>query len=100
MFVTVEDIKRFLYIDFEADDLLLAELIEAAEDSISRHIGRRLNELVRCDGTLPGSLLQAIKIMVANMYASRESVAFGGNPIKIPYSFEYLLQPFKNYKRN
>ena len=49
MFVTVEDIKRFLYIDFEADDLLLAELIEAAEDTISRHIGRRLNELVKCD---------------------------------------------------
>lgn len=100
MFVTVEDIKRFLYIDFEADDLLLAELIEAAEDTISRHIGRRLNELVRCDGTLPGSLIQAIKIMVANMYASRESVAFGGNPVKIPYSFEYLLAPFRSFKKD
>ena len=99
MFVTVEDIKRFLYIDFEADDLLLAELIEAAEDTISRHIGRRLSELVRCDGTLPGSLIQAIKIMVANMYASRESVAFGGNPVKIPYSFEYLLAPFRSFKK-
>lgn len=100
MFVTVEDIKRFLYIDFEADDLLLAELIEAAEDTVSRHIGRRLSDLKQADGTLPGSLLQAIKIMVANMYASRESVAFGGNPVKIPYSFEYLLAPFRSLKRN
>lgn len=100
MFVTVEDIKRFLYIDFEADDLLLAELIEASEDTISRHIGRRLSECALSDGTLPGSLLQAIKIMVANMYASRESVAFGGNPVKIPYSFEYLLAPFRSIKKN
>ena len=100
MYVTVEDIKRFLYIDFEADDLLLAELIEASEDTISRHIGRRLSDCKLSDGSLPGSLIQAIKIMVANLYASRESVAFGGNPIKIPYSFEYLLQPFRKIKRD
>lgn len=37
--------------------------------------------------------------MVGNLYANRESVSFNAIPYKIPFSYEYLLQPYKNFKR-
>lgn len=98
MYITVEQIKQHLYIDFEADDAVLEEMINTAESIIEKYLNVNLAELVVND-ELPYPIKQAIKIMVGNLYANRESVAFNAIPYKIPFSYEYLLQPYKNYKR-
>ncbi len=99
MYVTVEEIKQHLYIDFEADDAVLAEMINAAEEILEKYLNTSYSNVLNKDGTFPFPLKQAIKILVGNLYANRESVAFNAVPYKIPYSMEYLIQPYKNYKR-
>lgn len=99
MYVTIEEIKQHLYIDFEADDILLADMIQAAEEIIEKYLNTTFDTLLNENGTLPFPIKQSIKIMVGNLYNNRESVSFNAYPSKIPYSFEYLLQPYKNYKR-
>ena len=99
MYVTIEEIKQHLYIDFEADDILLADKIQAAEEFIEKNLNTTFDTLLNDNGTLPFPIKQSIKIMVGNLYNNRESVSFNAYPSKIPYSYEYLLQPYKNYKR-
>lgn len=99
MIVTLEEIKQHLYIDFEADNDLLSSMIEAAESIIEKYLNTSFDSLTDDKGNIPTPIKQAIKIMVGNLYANRESVSFNAYPSKIPYSFEYLIQPFKNYSR-
>ena len=100
MYVTIYEIKQHLYIDFEADNAMLADMIQASEDIIQKYLNTTFEDIIDEYGSLPISLKQAIKIMVGNLYANRESVSFNAYPSKIPYSYEYLLQPYKSYKRN
>lgn len=97
-YITVEDVKRHLYIDFEADDKIIADYIDASQEVIEKYLNVKLCDLV-VNERLPYPVLQAIKIMTGNLYNNRESVAFNAVPYKIPFSFEYLIQPYKNYKR-
>lgn len=97
-YVTVEDIKKHLYIDFEADDYIIANSIDASQEIIEKYLNVKLCDLV-VDEQLPYPILQAIKIMVGNLYNNREGVSFNAVPYKVPFSFEYLLQPYKSYKR-
>lgn len=97
-YITVEDVKRHLYIDFEADDKIIADYIDAAQEIIEKYLNVKLCDLV-IDERLPFPILQAIKIMTANLYNNREGVSFNAVPYRVPFSFEYLLQPYKNYKR-
>lgn len=97
-YITVEDVKRHLYIDFEADDKIIADYIDASQEIIEKYLHVKLCDLM-VNEQLPYAIIQAIKIMSGNLYNNRESVAFNAVPYKIPFSFEYLLQPYKNYKR-
>ena len=99
MYVTIEEIKQHLYVQFEADDAMLADMIQASEDIIQKYLNTTFDTLLNENGTLPFPIKQSIKIMVGNLYNNRESVSFNAYPSKIPYSYEYLLQPYKNYKR-
>lgn len=97
-YITVEDVKRHLYIDFEADDKIIADYIDAAQSIIEKYLNVKLCDLM-VNEQLPFPILQAIKIMVGNLYNNREGVSFNAVPYRVPFSFEYLLQPYKNYKR-
>lgn len=97
-YITVEDVKRHLYIDFEADDYIIADSIDAAQEIIEKYLNVKLSDLM-VDEQLPYAIIQAIKIMVGNLYNNREGVSFNAVPYKVPFSFEYLLQPYKSYKR-
>lgn len=100
MYVTIEEIKQHLYIDFEADDAMLADMIQASEEIVEKYLNTTFDTLLNENGTLPFPIKQAIKIMVGNLYANRESVSFNAYPSKIPYSYEFLIQPYRNYKRD
>lgn len=97
MYVTVEDIRKFLNISFCEDDGLFLELEEAAEEILAGHLNvDSLEHYVNEAGDIPQALKTAIKTIVANIYQNRESIAYG-QPYRVPYTLEFIIQPYKNY---
>jgi uncharacterized phage protein (predicted DNA packaging) len=92
MYVTLEDIKRHLNVDFNDDDNLITSMIEAAEASIEKSIGAPLAELAP-DGTLPKDLIHAIRMMTSVFYEYREGFTYG-KIAQVPYTLSNLLAPY------
>ena len=100
MYVTVEDMRRYLNLNMCEDDLLLAELEESAEDILAGHLNvESLEEYEDDKNDIPQALKTAIKTIVANIYTNRESIAYG-QPYRVPYTLEFIIQPYKNYLKS
>ena len=97
MYITVDEAKKHLNIDdsFKDDDAYISALIQVAEDSVSQHLDIALEELV-VDGSLPSAISHSILLMVGNLYANREPVAYS-QVLKVPYTLDYLLGLYKHY---
>lgn len=98
--ITLEMAKQHLNLeaDYVEDDMYLQTLIEVAEQAVTVHVNEELEKLVDEEGNLPKPLLQAMLLMIGNLYQNREMVA----PMKItalPYNYEYLINLYKNYNR-
>jgi len=99
MYIPIEDMRKYLNLPFCDDDYLLGQFIESAEDVVTGHLNiESLSVYEDENGNLPAALQTAIKTVAANFYMNRESVSFG-EPYKLPYSLEYILQVYKNYSK-
>lgn len=102
MYVNLQQLKKHLNIDssFHEDDEYLCDLEQTAELAVERHIDDKLEDIIIASGrtTLPPTLIQAILILTANLYANRESIAFSSHT-ELPYSLTYLLDLYKNYSK-
>lgn len=96
-------VKNHLNVDkyFSDDDLYIMTLIDVAKETILQYLDQdedTLNKIYDKEHNefraLP--LQQAQLLLIGHFYANREAVSFGV-PQKVPYGFEYLLQPYKNY---
>lgn len=98
LYVSVDELKFQVNLarEYRDEDEHLLELLEVAEMSIEKHIQQPLTVFVDESGKLNPMLRHAIRILVAHFYVNREPVAYG-QPHIIPYTIEYLLQPFKKY---
>lgn len=96
MYITIEEIKQHLQIDadYNGDDEYLMSLIEVAEEIVSQHINRPLDEYTP---TLPAPIKQAILLLIGNYYSNREPITVGVQSYKLPLSYEYLLSPYIKY---
>jgi len=99
-YVTIGDAKKHLNIEDEVfkEDIYLEYLISVAEATVERHICQPLEGLTNEHGDLPKPLFHAILLYVGDLYASRESVTFGGSPQQVPFTYEYLVSMYQNYK--
>ena len=97
MYITLQEAKKHLQIDadFTDDDNYIITLIQVAEDSVSQHLDIALRELLT-DGKLPSAIQHSILLMVGNLYANREPVAYT-SVVKVPYTLDYLLGLYKHY---
>ena len=97
MIISLEQAKKHLLIDdsFTADDLYILDLITVAEDSVSQHLNVALDELL-VGGMLPPAIIHAMLLMIGNLYANREPVAYG-TVTKVPLTYEYLIGLYKRY---
>ena len=95
--ITLEQAKKHLLIDdsFTADDLYILDLITVAEDSVSQHLNVALDELL-VGGSLPPAVIHAMLLLIGNLYANREPVAYG-TVTKVPLTYEYLIGLYKKY---
>lgn len=97
MYITLQETKKHLQIDddFTADDVYIISLIQVAEDAVAQHLGIALRDLIT-DGLLPSAIKHSILLMVGNLYATREPVAYT-SVVKVPYTIDYLLGLYKLY---
>ena len=49
------------------------------------------------DGTFPKALKHAMMIMIGHFYQNREPIIVGVGINTIPYSYKYLITPYKHY---
>lgn len=82
--------------DYKADDLYIQDLITVAEDSVKQHLNIGLLSELETGGILPPVIIHAMLLMIGNLYANREPIAFA-TAIKVPLSYEYLLGLYKQY---
>lgn len=99
MFLTLDDAKKHLNIDeyFTEDDNYILSLIDVAEAIVQKHIDSRYEDIVGEEGQLPTPLLQAMLLMVGNLYQNREAISFT-NVNEIPFAYDYLLSLYKDFK--
>ena len=97
MYVTLDEAKKHLLVDnsFKDDDEYILALIDVAEDAVSVNLCEKLDSIT-VGGELPPAVKAAILLLVGNLYANREPVAYT-SVNKVPYTFEYLLSLYKNY---
>ena len=97
-YTDIETLKVHLNRDYlevvESD--YLDTLLSVAEDSIEMYINQPLSNFENEKGELRKPLYFAIIIHAATLYSNREAVSYG-QPKPVPYTFDYLLQPFKKY---
>jgi uncharacterized phage protein (predicted DNA packaging) len=97
MYLSIQDVKRHLYIDHSDDDKYIADLITVAEDAVRRDLNLySLKEIEDCSGMLPACVTQAMLLLIGTLFANRESVTYGA-PHSVPHSYEYLLDLCRNY---
>jgi hypothetical protein len=95
-YVTLEQAKDHLRVDFTDDDIYIGDLIDVAEAYVANEIGSTLlsNE---SGGVLPKPLYQAILLLVGHLYNSREPIIVGTGVVKVPYTLESLVAFYKTW---
>ena len=93
MYVKLEEAKKHLLLDdsFKDDDLYILGLIDVAEDAVARNLNLKLDELAVDGEFTPPAVIHG------NLYANREPVSYS-SVNKVPYTFDYLISLYKNYK--
>ena len=94
-YVTLEELRQHLNVDFDHDDAYISGLIEPVQLAIEAYLNRPVTELVT-DGKIDRRIWHAIRILVANYYANREDITFAAANV-IPGHIALLLQPLKKY---
>lgn len=96
-YTKVEQLQKHLEIDYleEGDKDFLGLLLDAAESRIEKEINQKLSIFME-EEKLDPALVAAILIFAGTLYANREAVAYA-NAQPVPYTLNFLLQPFRKY---
>jgi len=96
MYTNLIDAKSHLKIevDFTDDDNYINQLLTVSEQAVKNYLNDDLFEVQLEDIPLP--IIQATYFLMANFYINRTMVSFAQG-IEIPYTFQFLLNPYRNY---
>lgn len=80
--------------------MTIAEIIEGVEDQVCHHLNRTSLTELEDENThdIPAGLKVAIKSLAATYYSNREALSYG-EAKKVPYTYEYCLQPYRSYEK-
>ena len=105
-YTTLRNLKRHLNIElstselttelevlYNEDDVYLQSLILVSESAISNYCNGGLD--LYTDLTMPKTIIQASLLFCAHMYLNRSMISFAQG-YELPYSFQFLLNPYKN----
>jgi uncharacterized phage protein (predicted DNA packaging) len=92
-FLTIDNIKQQLRIDWSEEDALLDEYGKAAEDTLLNLLNRNYHDLLESYGEVPAPLIQAALLLVGESYQHREPSS-AQNLSSVPYAFDMLIKPY------
>lgn len=92
-YLTIDDIKQQLRLDFDCEDALLELYGTGAEDTILHLCNRTFENLVETYGEVPATIRHATLLLVTNSYEQR-SPASPTNLSVVPYSLDLLIKPY------
>lgn len=93
-FLTLDEIKGQLRVDFDDDDAELTRKGAVAENMAIKATRRTLDELKEMGGgEVPPEIREAALMLAGHLYRVRENVS-GYQQYVVPYAFEALVKPF------
>ena len=95
-YILLTEAKTHLRVDFPDDDIYIQALADMVEEAVAIEIGEALADIA-VDGVIPLRLKQGMLLLLAHFYMMREPVTVGATAVKIPYGFDFLISPFKNW---
>ena len=98
MYIELDYAKKHLNIepDFTEDDEYILGLIDMAEQAVRVHVNEDFAVLAeQYGGCLPAPLVQAMLLMIGNMYQNREPL--GTKNLALPFNYQYLIDLYRNY---
>lgn len=95
-YTSIYELKRHLNIEstYIDDDGYLQDLVEVAAVAIQNYLNDSLSGFTETN--IPMPIKQAALLLSAHLYSNRQIVAFA-NGVEIPYTYKFLLDPYKNY---
>lgn len=95
-YTLLSELKKHLNIEstFYDDDSYLANLIDVAELSVNNYCNDGLANYA--DSDIPITVKQATLLLAAHLYITRTIVSYAQG-VEIPYSFKFLLNPYRVY---
>ena len=99
MYIELDYAKKHLNIeqDFTEDDEYILGLIDMAEQAVRVHVNEDFDKLAEQNGgCIPAPLLQAMLLMIGNMYQNREPLGLKGQAL--PFNYQYLIDLYRNYE--
>lgn len=87
--LTLTEVKMHCRIDHDAEDALLAAMIDAAVASVGDYI----NSPAPLDATAPAPVKAAGLLLVGDLYSNREALV--ERPLSKNPTFERLLNPYR-----
>ena len=92
-YLTIDDIKQQLRLDFDCEAALLELYGQGAEDTVLYLCNRTYENLAGTYGEVPAAIRQATLELVTNSYEQR-SPASPTNLSAVPYNFDLLIKPY------
>jgi uncharacterized phage protein (predicted DNA packaging) len=101
MHIELSRIKNHLNIDsgFTQDDEYITYLETVAEQIVEKHIDNTLENIIAEEGAVPAPLLQAMLLIIGNLYDNRESVSYT-NAVEVPNTLSYILSMYRDYNNS
>lgn len=93
-YLTIEDIKQQLRLDFDCEDAKLELYGAGAEDTILYLCNRTYENLVGTYGEVPAAIRQVTLELVTNSYDQGSGPASPTNLSAVPYNFDLLIKPY------
>lgn len=93
-YLTIDDIKAQLRLDFDCDDALLELYGTGAEDTILYLCNRTYENLVGTYGEVPAAIRQVTLELVTNSYDQGSGPASPTNLSAVPYNFDLLVKEY------
>lgn len=92
-YVSVDELKAQLNIEYADEDAYLTHLIEVGEEAVQLWINRPYADVIGEDGRLPAPLRHAILIECARLYAHREGETT--RTAEVPFTLSALILPYR-----
>lgn len=114
-YITLEEAKDHLRVDFYEDDDYIQSLCDMVEGATEIEIGEFMSGItwnlltgstltgstettgVQGTETFPLRLKQAMLLMIGHYYSNREATIIGVNSTKVPFGWDWMVSPYKNW---